>query len=65
VDERWTTRVADGFLLPEEPRWHDGALWFVDMLRGNVHRLADRTVDNVGHFDHPTAFGFLPEVGEG
>lgn len=42
--------LADGLVLPESPRWHDGALWFVDGARvavidreGNVrtHAVAD------------------------
>lgn len=58
--ERVLTTVAGGFLLPEGPRWHDGALWFVDMLRGNVHQLADGDLTRVASFDRPSALGFLP-----
>lgn len=61
MGERTTTTVAGGFLLPECPRWHDGALWFCDMLRGRVHRLVgDGEPQTVGRFDHPTAVGFRP-----
>lgn len=59
--ERQVTRVADGFLLPEGSRWHDGALWFVDMLRNNVYRLANGTADVVATFDRPSSLGFLPD----
>lgn len=31
--------VAEGFTLPECPRWHDGALYFSDIAGGRVHRL--------------------------
>jgi sugar lactone lactonase YvrE len=55
-----TTTVAGGFLLPEGPRWHDGSLWFVDMLRGNVNRLTGGTVETVVSFDHPNSVGFRP-----
>ena len=55
-----TTTVAGGFLLPEGPRWHDGSLWFVDMLRGNVNRLTGSTVQRVVSFDHPNSVGFRP-----
>jgi sugar lactone lactonase YvrE len=56
--ERSTTTVAGGFLLPEGPRWHDGSLWFVDMLRGNVNRMTDGRVETVASFDHPASLGF-------
>lgn len=60
MTERLPKAVAGGFRLPESPRWHDGALWFVDMLRGNVHRLADGAVDQVASFDRPSSLGFRP-----
>lgn len=56
--ERMTTTVAGGFLLPEGPRWHNGALWFVDMRRGHVNRLADGVVERIATFDHPASLGF-------
>jgi sugar lactone lactonase YvrE len=55
-----TTTVASGFMLPECPRWHDGALWFVDMLRGNVNRMAEGATNIVATFDRPSAVGFRP-----
>jgi sugar lactone lactonase YvrE len=54
------TTVAGGFLLPEGARWHDGALWFVDMLRGNVHKLVDSRVETLASFDRPSSVGFRP-----
>lgn len=60
MGERELTTVASGFLLPEGPRWHDGALWFVDMLRKKVHRLEGTAVDLVATFDRPSSLGFLP-----
>lgn len=56
-----TTIVASGFRLPEGSRWHDGALWFVDMLRGNVHRLADGVVEHVASYGRPSSLGFRPD----
>lgn len=60
-DHSRTTVVASGFLLPECPRWHDGALWFVDMLRGNVNRLSDGIAETVARFERPSAVGFRPD----
>lgn len=60
MDRRSLTMVADGLLLPESPRWHADALWFVDMLRGNVHRLVERELECVVQFDRPSSIGFLP-----
>ena len=66
---RQIERFAEGFYFAECPRWHDGALWFCDMLRGHVNRLADGAVEPVGTFDHPTSVGFRPNgdmlVGDG
>ena len=28
--------LIDGLVFPEAPRWHDGRLWFADMLAGRV-----------------------------
>jgi sugar lactone lactonase YvrE len=58
VVDRSTTTVAAGFALPEGPRWHDGALWFVDMLGGTVNRMAGGTVERIASFDHPSSVGF-------
>ncbi len=55
------TPVAGGLLLPECPRWHDGALWLVDMMRGSVLRLAGDAMERVGSFDRPSAVGFRPD----
>ena len=33
------TRLADALVFPESPRWHDGALWMVDMHAHKVLRL--------------------------
>jgi len=53
--------VAGGFLLPECPRWHDDALWLVDMRRGSVQRVAQNASELVASFDRPSAVGFRPD----
>ena len=54
------TIIAGGFRLPEGARWHDGSLWFVDMLLGNVHRLTDGFVEQFASFGRPSSLGFRP-----
>jgi len=55
--------LAGGFCFGEGPRWHDGALWFSDMLGAAVH-----TVDLTGHMTTiplpgraPSGLGFAPD----
>lgn len=61
MPERATRRVAGGFRLPESPRWHEGALWLVDMQRQSVDRIAGDTPEPISGFDHPSAVGFRPD----
>jgi sugar lactone lactonase YvrE len=60
VHGRPMTTLSGGFLLPESPRWHGGALWFVDMLLGQINRLANGVVETIANFEHPTSLGFRP-----
>lgn len=58
-----TTPLTDEVVYPEGPRWHDGLLWYSDMLAGTV-RTADesgvvRTVAEIG--GRPSGLGFLPD----
>jgi sugar lactone lactonase YvrE len=59
------TRLAEGLVFPESPRWHDGALWMVDMHAHKVLRLdpSTRKLDVVVHLkdDRPSAMGFQPD----
>lgn len=54
---------ADGFCFGEGPRWHDGALWFSDMLGAAVHTVdltgAMTTVPLPGRA--PSGLGFTPD----
>jgi sugar lactone lactonase YvrE len=58
-----TEVVLDGLLFPEDPRWHDGKLWFSDM-----QGLQVMTVDAVGRSEKiieikgsPSGLGWLPD----
>jgi sugar lactone lactonase YvrE len=58
------TMLADGFHLPECPRWRNGELWLSDMWGGDVVRLdAGGTRTTVHHFDDddPGGLGWLPD----
>jgi sugar lactone lactonase YvrE len=56
--------LMGGFGVPESLRWHDGALWFCDMVHGgSVYRLGstgelERIVDVPGR---PGGLGWLPD----
>ena len=56
---------ADGLHLPECPRWHDGALWLVDMW---AHEVLRYELDGTRHVVHrfrdeedPGGIGWLPD----
>jgi sugar lactone lactonase YvrE len=58
-----TSVLLDGLSFPESPRWHDGKLWFSDILTHQV-----MTVDLAGSAevviridDRPSGLGFLPD----
>lgn len=59
------TPFADGLVFPESPRWHDGALWAVDMWGHTVLRFgADGAAEVVHRFDDdedPGGIGWLPD----
>lgn len=55
--------LLDGLIFPEAPRWHDGRLFFSDMLAGRV-----MTVDMDGNSEivaevpgQPSGLGWLPD----
>jgi sugar lactone lactonase YvrE len=62
LGSRNVQRVAEGFNLPEAPRWHDGSLYFVDMYGRTVYRhtLATGATDVVHEVggDDPSGLGF-------
>src|SRR5512144_325056 len=61
---RTPTRLVDGLVFGEGPRWRDDRLWFSDMHGEAVH-----TVDLDGHLEtvvqvrgrRPSGLGFLPD----
>lgn len=58
----WHT-VADGFIFPEGPRWHDGALWLSDIHGHRVWRVQpDGTKTVMAELSNrPSGLGFLPD----
>ena len=55
--------AADGFAFAENPRWHDGRLWFVDIHGGSVYALNEGgSVETiVTPPDAPSGIGFMPD----
>lgn len=55
--------LADGFAFAENPRWHDGRVWFVDIHGGSVYALdpAGRLETIVSPPDAPSGIGFTPD----
>jgi sugar lactone lactonase YvrE len=55
--------AADGFAMPEAPRWHDGAFYFSDVWSGRVLKMtSDGGLTVVADFPgkHASGLGFLP-----
>jgi sugar lactone lactonase YvrE len=55
--------LRDGYGYLEAPRWHDGALWFSDLQRKRIERLApDGTTTTVAEVPGtPCGLGFTPD----
>jgi sugar lactone lactonase YvrE len=55
--------LADGFILPEGPRWRGSRLWFSDVYKGDVWSIDMRGQKMlVAKFDDfPAGLGFLPD----
>jgi sugar lactone lactonase YvrE len=55
--------VADGFKLPESPRWRDGCLWMSDIIGGRIVTITSeagvRTEIDVPH--RPSGIGWAPD----
>ena len=55
--------VVDGFHYLEGPRWHQGALWFVDFYTQGVYRVnEDGVAEKRVHIEQqPSGLGWLPD----
>lgn len=55
--------VVDGFHYLEGPRWHEGALWFVDFYTQGVYRVNDDgAAEEIVRIDEqPSGLGWLPD----
>ncbi|MBA3027228.1 MAG: SMP-30/gluconolactonase/LRE family protein [Desulfobacteraceae bacterium] len=58
-----TTLLVDGLMFPETPRWHDGKLWFSDMVGRKVMTvdLSGKTEVIVEVPKGPSGLGWLPD----
>src|SRR5207302_3733380 len=60
-----STAFADGFHLPECPRWHDGRLWMSDMWGNTVYRFDPDGTRHAAHRfgadEDPGGLGWLPD----
>lgn len=58
-----TTPVVERLAFPECLRWHDGALWFSDIVTGSVHRLRDdgSLLTAIDGIDRVAGLGWLPD----
>lgn len=55
--------LATGFNFPEGPRWHDGSLWFSDLIGQKVLRLSpEGLIEVLAELDdNASGLGFLPD----
>jgi sugar lactone lactonase YvrE len=54
--------LSDGLLFPESPRWHDGELWFSDLLAGRLMKAGlDGSVSQIAKAEGwLSGLGWLP-----
>jgi sugar lactone lactonase YvrE len=57
-----TTRLTDGLVYGEGPRWHDERLWFTDGPANAVKAVDARgRIEVVFETHHPSGLGWLPD----
>ena len=62
TSDGWTVVHDQGFLFPECPRWHEGRLWFSDVVRRRVLAASPSGIEVAAEFGDITAgLGFLPD----
>jgi sugar lactone lactonase YvrE len=64
LDVKAVRDVVSGLRFPEGSRWHDGQLWFSDMLTGQVLRCDVRTgttTEVLALDDQASGLGWLPD----
>jgi sugar lactone lactonase YvrE len=62
VKELEAELAADGFVLGEGPRWHQGKLWFSDIFGETVYSFDEETGLTVEvRVDRPSGLGWLPD----
>jgi len=63
MNKHQTSKLADGFVFLEGPRWHQGKLWFSDMWGFKVYTITEAgeraVVCDVPQ--RPSGLGFLPD----
>lgn len=54
--------VVRGLTFPEAPRWHEGALWYIEIPGHRLRRLTVEGIDDVvaEFIDRPASVDFLP-----
>lgn len=60
--DRGAATIVRGLRFPEAPRWHDGALWYVEIPAHRIHRTTpDGRDEVVAEFSNrPASMDFLP-----
>jgi sugar lactone lactonase YvrE len=54
--------VAQGFVMGEGPRWHEGKLWFSDIFDAKIYSLSEPGGLSVEvEIDRPSGLGWLPD----
>jgi sugar lactone lactonase YvrE len=54
--------IAEGFVIGEGPRWHEGKLWFSDIFDARIYSLGEPGGLSVEvEVDRPSGLGWLPD----
>jgi sugar lactone lactonase YvrE len=62
VNELDAALIAEGFVIGEGPRWHEGRLWFSDIFDGKIYSLSEPGGLSVEvEVTRPSGLGWLPD----